>query len=162
MRETGYGCAVEPPCAKGMVLRADELFAELVDIDSGAPCPPGQPGELVLTTLRREAMPLIRYRTGDLAVMDAAGRLTRILGRIGVAQRVYRTADRLCALPWLYAYDLEGDTLCALVSESAPPDAEALLAEPAGASRVLLRRIPQAEAARLPQGKRGHSAAVDS
>ena len=154
MTETGYGCAVEHPCAKGMVLRADELFAETVDVDSGAPCPPGQPGELVLTTLRREAMPLIRYRTGDLAVMDTAGRLTRILGRVGVAQRYYRMEDKLCALPWLYDHALDGDGLCALVSQDAPPDAQALLSGMTGGKRLSIRRISPAEAAKLPQGKR--------
>ena len=63
--------------------------------DSGAPLPPGTPGELVLTTLRREAMPLIRYRTGDLAVMDSAGSICRVFGRIGSPARFYTLQDRL-------------------------------------------------------------------
>ena len=162
MTETGYGCAVEHPCAPGMVLRADELFAEIVEAGGGAPCRPGQPGELVLTTLRREAMPLIRYRTGDLAVMDAEGRLTRVLGRIGVARRFYRAEDALSALPWLYDYAIDGDGLRAFVSQEAPPDAGALLAAAAEDGRVLLRRISPEAAAKLPQGKRGHSAAGNS
>lgn len=162
MTETGYGCAVEHPCAPGMVLRADELLAEIVEAGGGAPCLPGQPGELVLTTLRREAMPLIRYRTGDLAVMDAEGRLTRIMGRIGAARRFYRAEDALCALPWLYDYAIDGSGLHAFVSREAPPDAGALLAGQTGNARVSLRRISPEEAARLPQGKRGQSAAGNS
>ena len=127
MTETGYGCAVEHPSAPGMVLRADELFAEIVDPDSGAPLPPGAPGELVLTTLRREAMPLIRYRTGDLAVMDGEGRIGRVFGRRGVPQTFYTRQDRLCALPWLYDYAEADGCILASVSPEAPPDSRRIL-----------------------------------
>ena len=133
-----------------------------MEAGGGEPCLPGQPGELVLTTLRREAMPLIRYRTGDLALMDAEGRLTRVFGRIGVARRFYRAEDALSALPWLYDYAIDGDGLRAFVSQEAPPDAGALLAAAAEDGRVLLRRISPEAAAKLPQGKRGHSAAGNS
>ncbi len=44
----------------------DSYFAEIVDPQTGAPIPAGQVGELVLTTLGRDACPLFRYRTGDL------------------------------------------------------------------------------------------------
>ena len=154
MTETGYGCAVEHPCAPGMVLRADELIAEIVDAETGAPCPAGQPGELVLTTLRREAMPLMRYRTGDRAAMDAAGRVTRIYGRRGVPQSFYDLQDRLSALPWLYDYAAGDGGFCALVSETAPPDAEAFLSDAMDGQRVTLRRTPPEAAALLRQGKR--------
>ena len=72
------------------VVQALDLLPEVVDPLSGEPLPPGRPGELVLTTLQREALPLIRYRTGDMAVLTetpcACGsplpRLQRVLGRI--------------------------------------------------------------------------------
>lgn len=53
----------------------DSYFAEIVDPQTGAPVPAGQIGELVLTTLGREACPLFRYRTGDLVqrISDAPG-----------------------------------------------------------------------------------------
>ncbi len=152
MTETGYGCAVEHPCLPGMVLRADELLAEIVDPESGAPLLPGQPGELVLTTLRREAMPLLRYRTGDLAAMDEAGRLTRVLGRLGVPQRFYAMQDRLCTLPWLYDCELDNGRLHALVAKDAPPDFRALLADAAGLP-VDARQVPAEDAALLRPGK---------
>ena len=154
MTETGYGCAVEHPCAPGMVLRADELIAEIVDPENGRPLPPGQRGELVLTTLRREAMPLIRYRTGDLAEMDAAGRITRVFGRRGVPAGIYALQDRLCALPWLYDYALRDGRLTALVSEDAPPDSRALFSAAAGGAETEVQRTPSAAAALLHAGKR--------
>ena len=155
MTETGYGCAVEHPCAPDMVLRADELIAEIVDPACGTPLPSGQEGELVLTTLRREAMPLLRYRTGDRAVMDAEGRIARVGGRLGIPAEFYERQDRLCPLPWLWDYAEEGGCIRALVSEDAPADAEAQLAGAADGLRASLRRTSPAEAALLRQGKRG-------
>ncbi len=154
MTETGYGCAVEHPCAPGMVLRADELLAETVEPESGAPCPPGEPGELVLTTLRREAMPLVRYRTGDVAVMDADGRLRRICGRLGVSPDFYALQDRLCALPWLYDYTERDGRLFALVSPEAPPDGSEILSAAAGGAETELRPISASNATLLQPGKR--------
>ena len=48
-----------------------EYVCEVLDPDTGQPVPAGEPGELVLTNLGRTASPLIRYRTGDLVVLDA-------------------------------------------------------------------------------------------
>src|SRR5205807_1037204 len=45
----------------------DHFLVEVVDPRSGEPRPPGEVGELVFTTLTKEALPVIRYRTGDLA-----------------------------------------------------------------------------------------------
>ena len=49
---------------EGMHLRENHVIAEIID-DAGRPLPPGEVGELVITTIGMEAMPLIRYRTGD-------------------------------------------------------------------------------------------------
>jgi phenylacetate-CoA ligase len=65
----GPGVAVECHAHDGLHLREDHFFAEVVEPDTGAPLPPGQPGELVLTALRREAGPVIRYRTRDRTVL---------------------------------------------------------------------------------------------
>ncbi|MGE4293899.1 MAG: DVU_1553 family AMP-dependent CoA ligase [Desulfovibrio sp.] len=65
MVETGLGGAVSCGHAQGMHLREAEIFVEITDPDSGTPLPDGQWGEIVVTTLNRRAMPLIRYRTGD-------------------------------------------------------------------------------------------------
>ena len=159
MTETGYGCAEEHPCEPGhMYLRRDELIAEIVDPESGAALPAGVSGELTLTTLRREAMPLVRYRTGDRAAMDAAGRITRVFGRLSAPARFYALQDALCALPWLYDYKMENGRLTALASEDAPPDARAVLSAAADGADVELRRVPPSAAALLQIGKRADGA----
>ncbi|MEG2143954.1 MAG: hypothetical protein RRY40_01355, partial [Oscillospiraceae bacterium] len=69
MTEAGMGCAVDCRFHKELHLRMADLFFEIIDPISGSPLPIGDMGELVITTLRREAMPLIRYRTGDMAAL---------------------------------------------------------------------------------------------
>ena len=63
-REMALGGAITCPVHAGMHLRENHVIAEIVDGD-GKPLPPGEYGELVITTIGMEAMPLIRYRTGD-------------------------------------------------------------------------------------------------
>ena len=64
-REMALGGAICCPAHEGMHLRENHVIAEIVD-DNGRVLPPGETGELVITTIGMEAMPLIRYRTGDL------------------------------------------------------------------------------------------------
>ncbi len=64
--EMGLGGGVECAAHAGLHLREADLLFEVVDPLTGTSLPPGQEGEVVFTTLTREAMPLIRYRTGDL------------------------------------------------------------------------------------------------
>ena len=63
-RECGLGGAVTCPAFEGMHLRENHIIPEIID-ESGNVLPDGEYGELVLTTIGAEAMPLIRYRTGD-------------------------------------------------------------------------------------------------
>ena len=63
-RECGLGGAVTCPAFSGMHLRENHIIPEIIDPD-GQVLPEGEYGELVLTTIGMEAMPLIRYRTGD-------------------------------------------------------------------------------------------------
>ncbi len=91
LTETGYGGGVECRAKSGYHLREGDLLFEVVDPVSGRRLPDGEEGEVVFTTLTREAMPLIRYRTGDVAAMLAGPcpcgsplrRLSRIRGRLG-------------------------------------------------------------------------------
>ncbi len=89
MTETGLGGALS--CGfDGLHIREADLLVEIVEPDTGTPVPDGQWGELLVTTLGRRAMPLIRYATGDRARMlpdscpcgSPMRRLDRVLGRI--------------------------------------------------------------------------------
>ena len=71
----GPGVAQECPESRdGMTLWEDHFFPEIIDPDSGRVLPDGEPGELVLTSLTKEAMPVIRYRTRDLTRLLPPGR----------------------------------------------------------------------------------------
>ena len=63
-REMGMAGAITCPAHKGMHLRENHIIAEIID-EAGNCLPYGEEGELVITTIGMEAMPLIRYRTGD-------------------------------------------------------------------------------------------------
>ncbi len=67
MTEMGFGGGVECEARRGYHLREADLYVEIVDPGTGSPVPEGEMGEVVFTTLTRRAMPLIRYRTGDLS-----------------------------------------------------------------------------------------------
>jgi phenylacetate-CoA ligase len=69
-----------------MHLWEDAYIAEIVDPETGEPLPDGELGELVMTTLGREGMPLIRYRTRDL---------TRFLPGPCPCGRTHRRIDRI-------------------------------------------------------------------
>jgi len=63
----GPGVSVE--CAEaqdGLHVQEDHFYPEVIDPDTGDVLPPGEEGELVLTTLTKRGMPLLRYRTGDM------------------------------------------------------------------------------------------------
>lgn len=85
----GPGVAVECEQHNGMHINEDHFLAEIIDPDSGEPLPAGEEGELVFTTLTKEAMPVIRYRTRDRTRLHpepcACGRTTarmdKVLGR---------------------------------------------------------------------------------
>ncbi len=63
----GPGVSMECQCKKGMHINEDHFIAEIIDPETGKNLPNGAMGELVLTTLTKEAIPVIRYRTRDIA-----------------------------------------------------------------------------------------------
>lgn len=65
--EMGLGGGVDCEAHTGYHLREADLLFEVVDACTGEPLPDGEFGEVVFTTLTREAMPLIRFRTGDIS-----------------------------------------------------------------------------------------------
>lgn len=82
----GPGIAFECEHKRGMHLWEDQFLMEIIDPVSGTPRPDGERGELVLTSLTREAMPLLRYRTRDITSIItepcACGRTHRRIERI--------------------------------------------------------------------------------
>jgi phenylacetate-CoA ligase len=85
----GPGVAFECIEKNGMHLWEDNFILEIIDPDTGERMPEGEKGELVLTTLYREAMPILRYRTRDIAMIipgkckcgRSHRRISRIIGR---------------------------------------------------------------------------------
>ena len=82
----GPGVAGECPAHDGLHVSDDHFLPEIVDPASGDPLGPGKEGELVLTALTREALPMLRYRTGDLTSLNpepcACGRTTARMARV--------------------------------------------------------------------------------
>ena len=67
----------------GLTLWEDHFFPEIIDPETGAPLPDGTPGELVLTSLTKQAMPVIRYRTRDITcLLPGTARTMRRLARV--------------------------------------------------------------------------------
>lgn len=82
----GPGVGIECRCQKGMHIFEDHFYPEIINPETGEVLPNGEFGELVLTTLTKVAMPMIRYRTRDLTRIIAepceCGRTLRRIERI--------------------------------------------------------------------------------
>jgi phenylacetate-CoA ligase len=85
----GPGVSVECEHKCGMHIWEDHFLAEVIDPHTGEHMPPGQMGELVITTLTKEAQPVIRFRTRDLVSLNTEpckcgrtmARMSRVMGR---------------------------------------------------------------------------------
>ena len=90
----GPGVSGECAARQGMHIQEDHFIVECIDPDTLEPVPEGRQGELVFTALTKQAMPLLRYRTRDIATLDASpcpcGRTTVRMGWV-----VGRTDDML-------------------------------------------------------------------
>lgn len=118
LTETGYGLAVQCGAGAGMHLRHERFMVEIIDPETLKPLPPGGKGEITLTSLEKSALPLIRYRTGDIGRLSVgrcgcgsdAPRLDRVYGRgENLKQRIniHYLDDVLYGLPGLAAYRAE-------------------------------------------------------
>lgn len=109
-REMGMAGAITCPAHEGMHLRENHIIAEIID-ERGKRLPDGEEGELVITTIGMEAMPLIRYRTGDytriLPGKCACGSETirlDLLRRKGNPGRILLLDEKLFSLKGLVDY----------------------------------------------------------
>lgn len=82
----GPGVSMECECQNGSHIFEDHFIPEIINPDTGEVLPEGELGELVFTTITKEALPLLRYRTRDLTTLHydtcACGRTMVRMGRI--------------------------------------------------------------------------------
>jgi len=109
----GPGVAMECGCRSGLHLNSKHFLAEINDPVTGEVLPEGEEGELVITTLTKEAMPLVRYRTRDL---------TRLIpepcpcGRTGVRlARVKGRSDDMLIIRGVNVYPSQVEALLARI-----------------------------------------------
>ena len=109
-REVALGGAISCPAHAGMHLRENHVIAEIVDGD-GKVLPPGEWGELVITTIGMEAMPLIRYRTGDRTRVipgrcECGSEVIRLdtVGRLDGGAELAALDETLFSLPFVADY----------------------------------------------------------
>ncbi|NMA96477.1 MAG: phenylacetate--CoA ligase [Clostridiales bacterium] len=85
----GPGVATECQCKSGLHIAEDFFLAEIIDPDTGEVLKEGEVGELVLTTINKEGLPVIRYRTRDITSLNNSicdcgrthTRMSKVLGR---------------------------------------------------------------------------------
>ena len=114
----GPGVAGECEAREGLHLADDHFLPEIIDPATGAVLPPGHEGELVLTTLTKRALPLIRYRTGDVTTLtDAACACGRTSARIA---RVKGRSDDVLIVKGVNLYPSEVEAALLGVEELVP------------------------------------------
>lgn len=85
----GPGVAGECPLLQGQHIAEDNFLIEIVNPETGEPVAPGEKGEIVITTLNKQTMPMLRYRTKDISSINyepcecgrTTARLAKITGR---------------------------------------------------------------------------------
>jgi phenylacetate-CoA ligase len=125
----GPGVAMECQCQAGPHLFEDYFYPEIIDPKTNKPVADGEEGELVLTTLAKEAMPMIRYRTRDITSLTSGkcdcGRTLRRIKRIG------RRADDMFIIRGVNVYPSQIETALLQV-EGALPHYQILLTRQKG------------------------------
>ena len=114
----GPGVSGECEVREGLHVADDHFLPEVVDPATGEPRNPGQPGELVLTTLTKRGLPLIRYRTGDITALEPA---PCRCGRTSVRmRRVVGRADDMLVVKGVNVYPSEVEAALLALPELAP------------------------------------------
>jgi len=154
----GPGVSFECSCRCGLHINEDHFYPEVINPETGEVLPDGEEGELVLTTLTKEAIPLLRYRTGDLTSLNhqtcpcgrTLVRMARVKGRVddmfilhGVNILPNQVEDILLSVPQVgpnYRIELyreRGMDLCRVEVETHEIDREAIQ----GLESTLFRKI---------------------
>jgi len=114
----GPGVAMECQCQAGPHIFEDYFYPEIINARTGKPCAEGEEGELVLTTLAKQAMPMIRYRTRDITTLatdtcDCGRTLRRI-------RRISRRADDMFIIRGVNVYPSQIETALLKVEGALP------------------------------------------
>jgi phenylacetate-CoA ligase len=131
----GPGVAAEcAEAADGLHVNEDHFLVEAIDPVTAAPVPDGTPGELVFSSLTREALPLLRYRTGDIAALR---RGTCVCGRTLVKMsQVTGRRDDMLVIRGVNVYPSEVERVL-LQDASLSPDYLLVVDERAAAPQLL-------------------------
>ena len=125
----GPGVAMECPCQAGPHVFEDYFYPEIINPETGVPCAGEEEGELVLTTLSKYAMPMIRYRTRDITALTSetceCGRTSRRIKRIS------RRTDDMIIIRGVNVYPSQIETALLKV-EGALPHYQILLTREKG------------------------------
>ena len=140
-RECGLGGAISCMAHEGMHLRENHIIAEIIDSE-GNVLPRGERGELVISTIGHSAMPLIRYKTGDITKIFAEPcpcggvslRLGNVIRNDPAAKLIYALDNALFSVPNLIDYSLQKSGEGYLIRATAKTDCKEEL-------RVQARRI---------------------
>jgi len=115
----GPGVAGECLYKKGLHIHEDAFIPEIIDPETGKTLPPGQSGELVLTTLTKEAFPMIRYRTGDITSLDYTKcECGRTLVRM---QKVMRRSDDMLIIRGVNIFPVQIEEVLFSVAQGETP-----------------------------------------
>ena len=129
----GPGVGAECCCQDGLHVFEDHFYPEIVDPDSGEPLADDQVGELVITTLSKEATPLIRYRTSDLAAIISepcdCGRTMRRIRRVG------RQSEEVLVVEGVTVYPSQIEAAL-LAVEGSLPNYQVMLTQEKGLDQV--------------------------
>jgi phenylacetate-CoA ligase len=114
----GPGVGVECACQAGLHIFEDHFYVEIVEPETGRLLPDGEEGELVLSTLSKQAMPLIRYRTRDITalVKEPCG-CGRTIRRI---RRISRRADDMLIIRGINVFPSQVETVLLEVEGTLP------------------------------------------
>ena len=151
----GPGVAAEClEAADGLHVNEDHFLVEAVDPVTGMPVPDGTPGELVFSTVTREALPLLRYRTGDISALR---RGTCACGRTLVRMsKVAGRHDDMLVLRGVNVYPSEVERVL-LASPALCPDYLLVVDEREAAGRLIVCCEYKTAAASRPPSAAGRS-----
>ena len=114
----GPGVGAECPAQNGLHIFEDHFYPEIIDPETLEPLPDGREGELVLTTLSKQAMPMIRYRTRDItSIVDEPCSCGRTLRRI---RRISHRSDDMFIIRGVNVFPSQIETAILAVEGTMP------------------------------------------